>query len=127
MPADPATQQQLEGHEERLQRAESGLSTVAVTVGKIETGQETLTQAVRDGFTDLKTTHEKLFQQLDRHAGQLNDHDDRLKPVETQLQALEKERTGRRKTVKNVALALLITGLGVAVTKAVEALLAWGQ
>ena len=66
MPADPATQQQLEGHEERLQRAESGLSTVAVTVGKIETGQETLTQAVRDVFTDLKTTHEKLFQQLDQ-------------------------------------------------------------
>lgn len=126
MPAD-STQQQLEGHEERLQRAESGLSAVAITVGKIETGQETLTQVVRDGFGELKTTHEKLFARLDSHAGTLDNHDDRLKPVEAKLQEIERERTGRRKTAKNVALALLITGLGVAVTKAVEALLAWGQ
>lgn len=141
----------VQSHEDRLQRVESHVTQIAVSVAQISTLTGTISESIKAGFEELKTADKDLADRLgdqrkaldeqgkdltaklqghadalrtqaEAHAEIFRAHDGRIKPIEANLAETRVTTKKRRDRVKAFVIGTLLAGAGAFVTKAAEAL-----
>lgn len=107
------------GHEDRLQRLESGQQEMAVAVGEHGVRLETLTKAVEDGFQATGRALDKFTKHFDETLRPVTEKlEDHGKFIE-EARAQQKARSERWSSVRKAVLAIFVAGAGIAVKELV--------
>jgi hypothetical protein len=127
-----------DGHEERLQRLESGSQEQAVRLESVATKQDYIAEQLVDarldlanrldsGFAKLTAFDERVTGTLEAHGKLMTTYDQRLKPLEARLEADVEAAKNRRALVKKIIVGTLLAAAGVFATKAGEIVMTWFQ
>lgn len=125
-----------DGHEERIQRLESGSLEQAVRLESVSNKQDFISEQLHDarldlanrldsGFGKLSAFDERVTSTLETHTRLLSAYDQRLKPIEVRLEADARIKKNRKALVKKIAVGALLAAAGVFATKAGEVIMGW--
>lgn len=108
----------VEFQEERIQRLESGMQTVATTTALTDQKLDHLADTVKEGFMNINERLDRGAAQFDQQAADIS----KTKADVAQLQAAEHGRSRRWMSIKRAALPILAAAAGVIATKGGESL-----